>query len=158
MAPGILNTMLLRVWQYLRYWENEVNFSSTAITIDRLFVSPTCVYVSCYMPTNFTHVWHFLHVYVFLPCFSCLPCTAPPWSHKQRGVLYQMHIIIIIINARDNHHRNKINWLHRGLLLVSWFINFSLTYMLTIFVWRDTIWLSCADDQSLRPHDGCRHV
>ena len=37
MAPGILKTMVILLWQYLRYWWNKVNLSSTRITLDRLY-------------------------------------------------------------------------------------------------------------------------
>ena len=39
MALGVLNTMITHVWQYLRYWWNEVNFSSARITFDRVYQS-----------------------------------------------------------------------------------------------------------------------
>ena len=37
MALGILNTMVVCLWHYLRYWWNETNFSSTRITFDRVY-------------------------------------------------------------------------------------------------------------------------
>ena len=37
MVPGILNIMVTLLWQYLRYWWKEMNFSSTWITFDRLY-------------------------------------------------------------------------------------------------------------------------
>ncbi len=38
MAPGILNTMVPPLWLYLKYWWNEINFSSTRNTFDRHYV------------------------------------------------------------------------------------------------------------------------
>ena len=37
MAPGILNTMVAHLWQYLRYRWNETNLLSAMITCDRLY-------------------------------------------------------------------------------------------------------------------------
>ena len=37
MALGILNAVVQYLWQYVRYWVNEVSFSSTRITFDRLY-------------------------------------------------------------------------------------------------------------------------
>ncbi len=37
MAPGILNAMVRHLWLYLRYWWNEIDFSSAMITFDRLY-------------------------------------------------------------------------------------------------------------------------
>ena len=37
MALGILNTMVLHLWLYLRYWWNGVHFPSAVITFDRLY-------------------------------------------------------------------------------------------------------------------------
>ena len=34
---GILNAKVPHMWQYLRYWWNEVNVSSTRITFDRVY-------------------------------------------------------------------------------------------------------------------------
>ncbi len=38
MALGVLNAMVPRLWLYLRYWWNEVDFSSATITFDRLYM------------------------------------------------------------------------------------------------------------------------
>ena len=37
MVLGVLNAMVPRLWLYLRYWWNEVYFSSATITFDRLY-------------------------------------------------------------------------------------------------------------------------
>ena len=37
MAPSILNTMAPHLWQYLKYWWNKVNFTSTRITFEILW-------------------------------------------------------------------------------------------------------------------------
>ena len=37
MAPSVLNAMIPRLGQYLRYLSNEINFSSAMITFDRLY-------------------------------------------------------------------------------------------------------------------------
>ncbi len=34
---GVLNTMVLHLLLYVRYWWNEVHFSSAVITFDRLY-------------------------------------------------------------------------------------------------------------------------
>ncbi len=41
MAPGVLNTIVHvpHLWLYLKYWWNEVDFSSARITFDRLYGS-----------------------------------------------------------------------------------------------------------------------
>ena len=38
-APGILNTMIPNLWLYLRFWWNKVNFLSTRITVDILYLT-----------------------------------------------------------------------------------------------------------------------
>ena len=40
MAPGVPNATIPRLSQHLRYWWNEVNFSSTRITFDWLHYGP----------------------------------------------------------------------------------------------------------------------
>ena len=36
-ALGVLNAMVPHLWLYLRYWWNELDFSSSTITLDRLY-------------------------------------------------------------------------------------------------------------------------
>ena len=59
MAPGILETMVTLLWQYLIYWWNEVDISSTRITFDRLHTRahapaqlPPVICIHAYMYIN----------------------------------------------------------------------------------------------------------
>ncbi len=67
MAPGILKTMVPHPWLYLRYWWNEVDFSSAMITFDRLYLSPHYHYME-----YARYIQLFLNIHLWLWLLSCV--------------------------------------------------------------------------------------
>ena len=71
MALGVLNARVPRLWLYLRYWWNKLNFSSATITFDRLYA------IRMYIPTTFTNIT----VRSITPC-GLTPLTLGWWFHN----------------------------------------------------------------------------
>ena len=60
MAPGILNTIIPHLWQFLRYWWNAVNFLSTKITFDRVYLTKLTPLCSSFFLSSH---WHHLYLH-----------------------------------------------------------------------------------------------
>ena len=96
MALGILNAMVPHLWQYLRYWWNEANFSSTRITFNRL-----------YLPTFIRfHDFHWAEPPTDVVSFHghCLTCYLSKTATK------------ILLQTGDGIHDSRllayVRWLH----------------------------------------------
>ena len=76
MALGILNTMV-PLWQFLRYWSNEFNFSSIRITFDRLY----------HICNNIDELIIFIHCNICQASVRMHQCGSPEyeigWLHRE---------------------------------------------------------------------------
>ena len=103
MALRILNTMVLWLWLYLKYWWTEVNFSPTRITSDRRYTWDNISWDKTNANVSFWTI-------IFEPPPGAIPCL---FCHH-----YSLHVRYHIHSNSSAEREQNTNLLHNDSLTI----------------------------------------